>query len=176
MSGVRPLREIELFVETIVRIEPADMRGRERDVALRIALGKLLLVQPIDRAARDVLDRHPGLGSEPLADDVGGHVAPAATPYADDELVLSRGRDRRQQQSQRAECHGKPLHAPTSPFFLVSPSTPGGLPTEPSKARRYPAVHYSIRLRNLSSVAGPCMSARLAGCATLARGLVDVGR
>src|SRR4051812_38640710 len=168
MSGVRHLREIELFVETVVRIEPADMRRRERDVALWIALGKLLLVQPIDRAAGDVLDRHPGLGSEPLADDVGGHVAPAATPYADDELVLGRGRDRRQQQSQRAERHGKPLHAPTSPFFLVSRSTPGG-----SWISR--AARVDIRLAIIRSGYGTCPALRGPCTSRLACGLRNFG-
>jgi hypothetical protein len=94
IPGVRHLAEIERLVETIVGVKPADMRRGERDVAFGIALGKLLFVEPIDRAAGDVLDRNAGLGGELLGDDIGDHVAPAAAPDADDKLVLRRGRHR----------------------------------------------------------------------------------
>jgi hypothetical protein len=95
--GVRDLGEIELLVETIVGIEPADVRRRERDVALGITLGQLLFVEPIDRAARDVLDRHARGGGKFLADEIVDHVTPAAAPHADDELVLSASLRRRQE-------------------------------------------------------------------------------
>jgi hypothetical protein len=64
------------------------VRRRERDVALGIALGELFLVQPIDRAARDVLHQHARGGGKFLADEIVDHVAPAAAPHADDELIL----------------------------------------------------------------------------------------
>jgi hypothetical protein len=100
IPGVRHLVEIELLVETVICVEPADVRRRECDVALGAALGELLLVQPVDRAAGDELDRDARFGGKPLADDLGDHVAPAAAPYADDELVLGRGRYRGQDQCQ----------------------------------------------------------------------------
>jgi len=69
------------------------MRGGEGDVALRTALGELLLVEPVDGATGDELDRHAGLLGEFLGNRIGDQVAPAAAPDADDELVLRLGRD-----------------------------------------------------------------------------------
>src|SRR4029453_2754966 len=149
IPSVRHLAEIKLLVEAVVRIEPADVRSREGDVALGVALGELLLVQPIDGAAGDVLNGRAGLGGELLADNIGDHVAPAAAPYADDQLVLSRGLYRRQQQTQRAECRAKPLHAAISP---LSPTSRGTC-RHVNNARRYPARHYSVRAWSLSRVA-----------------------
>src|SRR5215475_1413129 len=132
---VRHLAEIELLVQAVVRIKPTDVRGREGDVALRIALGELLLVQPIDGAAGDVFNRRAGVGGKLLGDNIGDHIAPAAAPYADDQLVLSRGLYRRQQQTQGAECRAKPLHAAISP---LSPRAGGlaGTRTTPVHIRR----------------------------------------
>src|SRR5262249_15650594 len=84
IPGVRHLCQIELLVETVVGIKPADMRRRKRDVALGSALGELLLVQPIDCAAGDKFYLCAGWRREFLADDVGHHIAPAAAPDADD--------------------------------------------------------------------------------------------
>src|SRR5262249_29642188 len=58
---------------------------------------------------------------------IGDHIAPAAAPYADDQLVLSRGLYRRQQQAQRAECRVKPFHAAISP---LSPTSRGSCTRE----------------------------------------------
>ena len=64
------------------------MRRGERDVAFGIALGELLLVEPVDGAAGDEIDRHAGFLGEFLGDGFGDEVAPAAAPDADDEFVL----------------------------------------------------------------------------------------
>ena len=114
VPGVRHLAQVELLVEPVIGIEPAHMRGGEGDVAFRIAFCELLLIEPIDRATRDVLDRDPRFSGKLLADDLGNHVAPAPAPDTYHELVLRRHRRRYQQKSQRAECDAKPLHAPTS--------------------------------------------------------------
>ena len=66
--GVRDLVEIERLVQTVIGVEPADMRRREGDVAFGIALGELGLVEPVDGAAGDELDLGAGLGRELLGD------------------------------------------------------------------------------------------------------------
>ena len=92
------------------------MRRREGNIAFRTAFGELLFIQPIDRAAGDVFDRHAGRGGELLADEVVDHIAPAAAPDADDELVLRHGLHRRQEQSQRSDDHANPFHVPPFRF------------------------------------------------------------
>ncbi len=110
--GVRHFDEIQRLVEPVIGIKPADVRRGESDVAFGIALGELLLVEPVDGAAGDEFDRHTGLGCEALADDLGHHVAPAATPDAHRELVLRQRRQRRQHEhnaQETADC-GNPSH------------------------------------------------------------------
>src|SRR5262249_41121321 len=152
------LGEVELLVEAIVGIEPAHVRRRERDVAFGIALGKLLFVQPIDRAAGDVLDRNARRGGKFLADEVVDHVPPATPPHADDELVLSarlrRRQECRQDESQRSECHADPFHAPAFPIRSTIHLTPRAVAKASSNTRGFPARHYSLRAPSLSSVAG----------------------
>ena len=83
------------------------MRGRKCNVALGIALGELLLVQPVDGAAGDELDRHAGLGREFLGDRFRDKIAPAAAPDADDEFVLRLGGhgDRKNDESEQKAFH-----------------------------------------------------------------------
>ncbi len=96
LAGIWHLAQVERLIKPVIRVEPSDMGRGEGDIALGIALGELLLVQPIDGAAGDVFDRNAGLGGELLADNVGDHVAPASAPNAHDELVLGVCLDRRE--------------------------------------------------------------------------------
>src|SRR5262249_15995343 len=142
--------------------------------ALGITLGQLLFVQPIDGAARDVLDRHARRGGKFLADEIVDHVTPAAAPHADDELVLSASlrprQECRQDDGQPSGCHADPFHAPAFPVCSTMRLTPRGFTKAPSNARGCPARHYSLRARSLSSVAAPPASHPLAE--KPARGLV----
>jgi hypothetical protein len=61
--------------------------------------------------AGDVFHRHTGRGGKFLADQVVDHIAPAAAPDANDQLVLSRRRYRREEESQGGDDHANPFHA-----------------------------------------------------------------
>ncbi|MNV63722.1 hypothetical protein D3C71_1563280 [compost metagenome] len=87
---VGQLGRVQLFEQAAVHIQPADVRSGEGDVAFR-GLGQLGLVEPVDRAARDVLDRHARLAREFLADVLVDQVAEAAAPGADHQRVLGPG-------------------------------------------------------------------------------------
>ena len=74
--------------QAAVHVKPADMRGREGDVAFRVGLGEPSLIEPIDGAAGDEFDRHAGFRGEFFGHRIGNKIAPAAAPDADDKLLL----------------------------------------------------------------------------------------
>src|SRR5581483_4825552 len=111
---VRNLAEVEPLVEVVVGVEPTDMRGREIEIALRVALGEFRLVETVDGTAGDELHGHPRLLCEFLRHSLGHEIAPAAAPDADDELVLRRGGKREQQQTEAERENRKTFHAATS--------------------------------------------------------------
>ena len=108
--GVRDLRQVERLEQPVIGVEPADMRGREGDVAFGAALGELRLVQPIDGAAGDELDIGSGLLLELLGRGLGDEVAPAASPDADNELLLRAGRKRKQGDREESDEGQMSLH------------------------------------------------------------------
>ncbi|MNS88663.1 hypothetical protein D3C72_1226440 [compost metagenome] len=103
MLVIRNLARIQLFKEIAVGVEPADVGSREGNVALGLG-GKLRLVQAVDGAARDVLDRHAGLPREFLADAFIDEVAETAAPGAHHQGFLGPCRRTAKRGGERAKC------------------------------------------------------------------------